>query len=237
MNALIYSGLFETKGIEYLIIIAFFAILIPFWLMINKKGKIAMTITRAFDTLTARILNIPKGIYFSRNHTWAFLEKSGEAKIGVNDFLAAVVGNVKVKMLKTPGETIGRGEVLAEMEQGNKHLKIVSPVSGLVVKNNENVQISGNVIFNDPYDSSWLCAIEPAQWKADTNSFLLAGEATKWILSEVDRFKDFLAVSMVRNSPEPALISLQEGGEIKPHILEEMDLHVWDEFQKSFLTY
>ena len=195
-----------------------------------------MTIKRAIDDLTTRIFNIPKGIYFSRNHTWAFLEKTGEAKIGLNDFLAAVVGNVKVKMLKVQGENIGRGEVLAEMEQGNKHLKIVSPVSGLIVKNNEALQCASNVVFSDPYENHWLCAIQPTQWKADTNSFLLADEATKWILSEVDRFKDFLAVSMVRHSPEPALISLQEGGEIKPHILEEMDHNVWEDFQNSFLT-
>jgi len=236
MDAIIYSGLFETKGVEYLIIIAFLAILSPFWLMINKTSKIAGKITRAFDALTTRILNIPKGIYFSRNHTWAFLEESGNVKIGLNDFLATVIGNVKVNMIKRPGETINKGEVLAKMQQGNKQLHIISPVSGKVVKNNKALQNNHEAILNDPYKAGWLCKVEPTQWKADTYSFLLADEATKWILNETDRFKDFLAVSIIRHTPDPALLTLQEGGEILPHVLDEMNNEIWEDFQKSFLV-
>ncbi|MCF8365776.1 MAG: hypothetical protein K9H16_08345 [Bacteroidales bacterium] len=236
MNAIIYSGLFETKGVEYLIIIAFLAMLIPFWFVINKKSKIVMEVTRAFDSLTKRILNIPKGIYYSRNHTWAFLEESGNAKIGLNDFLATVIGNVEVKMIVSPGETIKKGGVIAEMKQGDKHLNILSPLSGIVAETNAAITVHPELLNNEPCKDGWLCAVQPAQWKADTGSFLLADEAVRWILSEVGRFKDFLAVSMVRQSHEPVLISLQEGGEIRPHILEEMNSEIWEDFQKSFLT-
>lgn len=236
MNALIYSGLFETKGVEYIIIIAFLALLIPFWLVINKNNKIAVEVTRVFDTLTKRILNIPKGVYYSRNHTWAFLEESGNAKIGLNDFLATVIGNVEVKMIVSPGETISKGEVIAEMKQGDKHLKIFSPLTGIVAETNAAITGHPELLINDPCKEGWLCAVQPSQWKADTGSFLMADDAIRWILTEVGRFKDFLAVSMVRQSQEPLLLSLQEGGEIQPHILEEMNSEIWEEFQKSFLT-
>jgi len=235
MNAILYSGLFETKGVEYLIIIAFLALLIPFWLVVNKNNKIAMKVTRAFDTLTQRILNIPKGIYYSRNHTWAFLEESGNAKIGLNDFLATVVGNAEVKMSVSPGQTISKGEVIAELKQGDKHLKIISPLSGIVAETNAAIAGNPELLINDPCKEGWLCAVQPTQWKADTCSFLMADEAIRWILSEVGRFKDFLAVSMLKQSHEPVLLSLQEGGEIRPHILEEMNSEIWEDFQKSFL--
>ena len=39
MEQFVYHNLFETKGIEYLITIAFFALLVPFWLFLNKKSE------------------------------------------------------------------------------------------------------------------------------------------------------------------------------------------------------
>jgi hypothetical protein len=52
----------------------------------------------------------------------------------------------------------------------------------------------------------------------------------------VERLKDFLAVSTAKHSSEPALVTLQEGGEIRQHILSELDGDIWNDFQDSFLN-
>ncbi len=39
MDGFTYINIFETKGIEYLAIIAFLVMLIPFWLLLNRKSK------------------------------------------------------------------------------------------------------------------------------------------------------------------------------------------------------
>jgi len=39
MDGFFYNNIFETKGIEYLIIITFLVLIIPFWLKINKKAS------------------------------------------------------------------------------------------------------------------------------------------------------------------------------------------------------
>ena len=41
------------------------------------------------------ILRIPLGLLFSKNHTWAHLEKSGVAEVGIDDFLLHITGDVK----------------------------------------------------------------------------------------------------------------------------------------------
>lgn len=235
MNQIIYTSLFETKGMEYLIVIGFLLILVPFWIYISHSKKIVQTVNQAIDTLTQRILNLPKGIYFSKNHTWAYLEKSGTAKIGLNDFLASIVGKVRINLAKNPGETIEKGEILAEVQQGDKKLLILSPVSGTINNLNDAIRENPGEARSNIYHSGWLCEIMPSQWKADTNSFLLAENATGWLLDEVSRFKDFLAVAMVRNNAEPELIALQEGGEIRDQIMADLDGEIWKEFQKSFL--
>ena len=44
MEQFTYNNIFETKGIEYLLIIGFFLVLIPFWLILNKRVEIARQI-------------------------------------------------------------------------------------------------------------------------------------------------------------------------------------------------
>ena len=56
MDGFTYHNIFDTKGIEYLVIIAFFAILIPFWMLLNKQIRISKEIQKTLGTLTAKAL-------------------------------------------------------------------------------------------------------------------------------------------------------------------------------------
>ena len=47
MDGFSYNNIFETKGIEYLVVIAFFALLIPFWITLNKQAKITGQIQKS----------------------------------------------------------------------------------------------------------------------------------------------------------------------------------------------
>ena len=108
MDGFSYNNIFETKGIEYLIIIAFLLMIIPFWIMINREVSIKSQIRNAIGILTEGILRIPLGLLFSKNHTWAHLEKSGVAEVGIDDFLLHITGEVKFSNLKAPGALLTR---------------------------------------------------------------------------------------------------------------------------------
>ena len=70
MHDFSYSNIFDTKGIEYLAILAFFAILIPFWIILNRKVKSKRRVRELVGTLSAGTLRIPQGLFLSKNHTW-----------------------------------------------------------------------------------------------------------------------------------------------------------------------
>ena len=95
MDGFHYYDLFATKGIEYITIIVFFTILIPFWFLISRKPKRSVLISKANRFITAGSLRIPQGVFFSRFHTWAHLEKNGEARVGLDDLLVHITGDVE----------------------------------------------------------------------------------------------------------------------------------------------
>lgn len=236
MDGFSYNNIFETKGIEYLIIIAFLVMIIPFWIIINRQNGISRQIKKAIGVLSASILRIPLGLFYSSNHTWTHLEKSGIANVGLDDFLVHITGEVKFSNLKNPGNFINKGELLADIDQNGKLLQIYSPLSGRIMNTNTLLYKSPGVINEDPYGKGWIYKIKPSEWIAETDSYYLAEEAIAWSKKELERFKDFMAVSMKKYSPETSMVILQDGGELCDRPLSELPDEVWQDFQKSFLN-
>jgi glycine cleavage system H protein len=236
MDGFTYNNIFDTKGIEYLVVIGFFLILIPFWILLNKEVRVKDRITRAFGLLTAGVLKIPQGIFYSANHTWTHLEKSGIARLGLDDLLLHITGTVNFKNLRRPGEKITKGDIIGEIEQNGKQLRVLSPVSGEILNVNSIITDHPELVSEDPYQKGWMYKIKPEKWISETSSYYLAEDASRWLEQELSRFKDFLARSAGRLSPETSKLILQDGGELSDNTLSGLPEEVWHDFEKDFLS-
>jgi len=235
MDGFSYSDIFATKGIEYLIIITFLVLLVPFWLVLNNQKQISSTIQKALGFLSASILRIPQGLFYAKNHTWMYMEKSGTAKVGLDDLLLHITGEVKFKIHKNPGDIIIKGDLLTEINQNGKLLRILSPVSGKITNINSTINENPGMLNEDPYGKGWIYKIKPSNWVRETKACYFAEEATNWSTNELERFKDFLAVSMKNYATEPSMVILQDGGELCDHSLSAFSDEIWKDFEKEFL--
>lgn len=236
MDGFSYFNIFETKGFEYLIIITFLVLLIPFSIILNRKVNLKKHLRKITEILTAGILNIPQGVLYSENHTWAHMAKSGIAHVGLDDLLLHITGEVKLQYHKNPGDSVQKGELMTEIDHQGKLLQIFSPISGKVMETNQVLIESPGILNEDPYESGWVCKIKPSNWKAETQSYYLAESATEWSQREVVRFRDFLASSMPKYMPDNSMVAMQDGGELRDHVLSELPGGVWHDFQQEFLN-
>ena len=235
MDGFTYHDIFETKGLEYLAIIAFFLLLIPFWIILNRK-VVSKKIKQIIGVLSANILKIPQGVFFCKNHTWAHLQRSGSATVGLDDLLLHITGDIKFNNLKNPGEMIRKGDLLAEICQDGKVLSVFSPISGEILTTNSMLTGNPEISAEDPYGKGWLYKIKPSNWIEETSSYYLAEDATQWSKNELERFKDFMATSGMKYGTNPSIAVLQDGGELCDHILSEMPKEIWQDFQQEFLN-
>ena len=235
MNEFTYHNLFETKGIEYIITIVFFLLLIPFWMLLNRKEKVTSPVTVLKGILSPAFLTVPKGLFYGRNHTWAFLEKSGIAKVGLDDLMAHLTGQVNVFLLKHIGEEVKKGELFAELELDGKILKILSPISGVVKRSNQKLRVEPELYNSDPYGQGWLFEIEPSNWRHETSSYFLAEKATEWLKNEFVRFKDFVAQTLSAQTMDSPQLVMQDGGELVDQTLKNLPKEAWQNFQDEFL--
>ena len=76
MDGFSYINIFDTKGIEYLIVIGFLVLFIPFWRALNKPVKARARYREAMGVLTPEVLRIPQGLHYCKSHMWTHLKKS-----------------------------------------------------------------------------------------------------------------------------------------------------------------
>ncbi|MDA3944991.1 MAG: hypothetical protein PF694_15790 [Bacteroidetes bacterium] len=234
MDGFHYYNLFETKGAEYLLTIAFFLLLIPFWIVLNRKVSAPVRVSQRasiFDNL----LGIPQEIYLAMNHTWVQLMQPTKVRIGLNDLIVNMVGENQLNFFRQNGELVNKGDLLAQIGDNEKKLQIFAPVTGIISGLNPRLQDQKMIVGEVPYESNWMVDINPKNWQDEARE-LLSGEAAKnWLSLELGRMRDFFSGQFsdkLLNQP----VILQDGGEISPEILSEMPAAIWNDFQQAFLS-
>jgi len=203
---------------------------------INRKKRIPtdpfLTRPAVFDE---KSVVVPRGLYFDKSHTWAFMEIDGNVRIGIDDFLQHITGPVTRIKMKSPGEMIKKGEKIFSIIQNGKQLAIHSPVSGTIKVQNEMLANDTSTINASPYSAGWVYLIEPANWIRETQFMVMAERYTEWLRFEFSRLKDFFSVSLKANTTEYAHVVLQDGGAVKDNILADFGPEVWEDFQTKFI--
>lgn len=235
MDAYTYTDIFDTKGIEYLVVIGFLLIIVPTWIWLSKPVNMNTNLMRSMTGLSAALLKIPRGLFYNKNHTWTYMEKTGTAKVGLDDLLLHLTGGVSIDFIRAEGEKINKGDLIAVLSKDDRKLKIASPISGEIQKLNSSIAGKSGIINTDPYGKGWICKVKPENWKAEISTCKMDEEAIEWSQSELNRCKDFLASAAQNSAGNNAAVVLQEGGELTDFPLADLSGEVWNRFQKEFL--
>jgi glycine cleavage system H lipoate-binding protein/ABC-type phosphate transport system substrate-binding protein len=180
-------------------------------------------------------VNIPKGLYYDKTHTWAFMENDGMVRIGIDDFLQHVTGPITRIEMRKPGEKVRKGDMILTIIQNGKRLVVFAPISGIIKEKNSNLDYQYNLINSSPYSNGWVYRIEPSNWLRELQLMEMAEKYQAWLSNEFLRLKDFLACSLKVNRMEYEAIVLQDGGMLKDGVLEDFGPEVWEDFQSNFL--
>jgi len=198
-----------------------------------KKGTLQdapLAIVPVFDEGS---VIVPKGIYFDKSHTWAFMKKDGSVKIGIDDFLQHVTGTITRIEMKNPGEKMKKGDKLLTIIQKGKQLTVYSPISGTILTQNKALISNSSLINTAPYSEGWVYMIEPANWLREIRFLSMAEKYSTWLKDEFSRLKDFFAIAL--KTPEFAHVVYQDGGSMKDSLLADLGPEVWEDFQTKFL--
>ena len=124
------------------------------------------------DKFTFRVA---KDRFYTAQGAWAFWmkpEAPNRIRIGLTDYLQQRSGDIAFATVQTVGTKLEEGESIAEIETIKTMLELPSPVSGMVVEVNPALEMTPEVINEDPYGDGWLAVVETTDWDVERMTLL-----------------------------------------------------------------
>ena len=191
MQGLGSTDIFATKGIEYLIVIAYLILLVGFWRLLARPRRTpASASAPGRDPATANgWFDVRDGFYFHQGHAWAFPEDDGVVRIGMDDFAMRLLGQPGSVHLPAAGEYVRQGERGWEVEVDSNPIPVLSPVDGQVVAVNTDLCDAPELVSAEPYDGGWLLKVQAGYAPASLKNLLTGQLARAWMNQTVEKVR------------------------------------------------
>ncbi len=226
ISSILVTGIFLVLGIVVFILVFFRK---------NKPELSEPDPSTVAESFNLNQVQVPKGLFYDNTHTWLYMEKDGHVKLGLDDFLQHITGSITGVEMKNIGDRIRKGEVMLTLIQNGKKLHIHAPVNGVIYEKNEKLLRHSEYLSSAPFEEGWVYQIEPSNWLKDVQLLFVADRYSRWLKDEFLRLKDFLATLNPAADMQLGGVVLQDGGNVKEHVLDEFGPEIWEEFQVKFL--
>jgi glycine cleavage system H protein len=222
--------MFATKGIEYLLVIGYLALFVPFAVLLHRIARGREPLPQAEAAPPRRSsswFRLPEGFLVHRGHAWALPEGEGVFRVGMDDFARRLIGEPTALVLPSPGKKLDQGERGWQARVNGHLLDLLSPVRGEVLEVNERAVESPAVVSDDPYGEGWLMKVRVPQPSAAEANLLSDRLARAWY-DEVEE-----EVGSLMEGCSGAV--LQDGGVPVSGFARELAGDHWPELAAKFL--
>jgi glycine cleavage system H protein len=114
-------------------------------------------------------LNHPQNLKYSKTDEWVRVDGE-QVFIGITDYAQDQLGDiVYVELPWDGGKNIIYDEKFGDLESVKATSELMSPVSGEVVRANQDLKDNPELINDDPYDKGWMLVVklsDPSQLDA-----------------------------------------------------------------------
>jgi glycine cleavage system H protein len=125
-------------------------------------------------------LNHPATLRYAETHEWVRVEGE-EAIIGISDYAQDSLGDVVYLDLQSKaGQQVRQGSHFGDIESVKATSELFAPVSGEVVRVNDKLSDTSELVNTDPYGDGWMLVIKMSD----------PGEVEKLMTAE--QYEDFL---------------------------------------------
>jgi glycine cleavage system H lipoate-binding protein len=189
-----------------------------------------MDLDQQIDAPSYRIVSgwkIAEGYYYHMGHSWARFEHGGRIKIGYDDFIVKLFGTMQTLDLPPLGALLEQNHVGWAFGRDDHKAAVLSPVTGTVLATNHKALEHPAMANHDPYQSGWLCIVEPKHPKRDLKGLYFGHESYQWIEKENKKLLSLIG-------PEYEDLAATGGGLVNDIYDQIPDLG-WEALVRTFL--
>ncbi|RAS87819.1 glycine cleavage system protein GcvH [Priestia endophytica] len=106
--------------------------------------------------MTKMVLNL----LYSREHEWILQMNKNQVRIGISDYAQKQLGDIVFVEIPEVNDKVTADESIGTIESVKTASEIYAPVSGTIIRVNEELQDAPEMINEQPYKAGWLVEIE-----------------------------------------------------------------------------
>jgi len=130
-----------------------------------------------------KYLAVPEQLLYTPKHTWTQITPEGNIRVGISDYAQRHLKGVAYIYTEPLGKEIKKMEPFGVAETWMFMFDLYAPVSGKIVKVNENLRNEPHLINEDPYKEGWIVEIKPNNsitLEQELKSLLSLRQYKKW---------------------------------------------------------
>jgi len=120
------------------------------------------------------------GLYYTKEHEWARMEDD-HFKIGITDYAQKSLHEIVYVDLPEIGKTVAQMEPIGTVESVKSVSEIYSPLSGKIIKVNEELEASPELVNESPYDAGWIVIIKPQALEKELKTLMTSEQYAEFI--------------------------------------------------------
>ena len=221
-----------TKGIEYLIAVAFLTSFVVFWRFAVTPAHPARSrvkerigeLARNFGEMVGGFL-VPENVYFHPGHAWAKAERGDILTLGIDDFGQKLLGPIQAIQTPEVGARVKQGERAWTFQVNGQAIDMLSPVDGEIVAVNDDVLQSPQEIRKDPFGKGWLMTVRNPEKLTSLKGLLSGIQARRWI--------EEARTQLMASTNQNLGTVLADAGPLRDGIARTLDSERWVEIVKS----
>jgi len=139
-----------------------------------------------------KYLAVPEQLLYTPKHTWAQITPEGNIRVGLSDYAQKHLEGIAYIYTEALGKEVRKMEPFGVAETWMFMFDLYAPVSGKVVKFNENLRNEPHMINEDPYREGWIIEIKPKNsltLEQELKGMLSLRQYNKWVSKLEGRLK------------------------------------------------
>lgn len=212
-----------------LVLFTFFGFVALDWLL--HRGKAPAVAPAHVPSIGLNINKVagflaPDNLRYHPGHAWLQRERPNIARVGADEFAAALAGDISKIELPKPGQWVRQGQKVWTLHRNGEIAEMVSPIEGEVIEVNQEVLKNPALLRDDPYGRGWLMIVNVPDEESTGRNLIPGNLVRNWMRDAVER--------LYALQPQTAFATAADGGEPARDVLAGMPEVEWQAATREF---